>query len=63
MCHFILSTQSAFYTLAVFYTQSAIRSPQSAVHLLYLPDIQPCDVLSGSFSSIQPISFPEAEIL
>ena len=65
------------YRYVPFYTQYAVRvlylvgvlypvrnpSPQSAVYFLYWPDIQPCDVLSGSFSSIQPISFPEAEIL
>ena len=29
--------QSAFYTLSVFHTQSAVRSSQSAVHVLYWP--------------------------
>ena len=29
--------QSTFYIESVFYTQSAVRSPQSAIHVLYKP--------------------------
>ena len=31
---FILSPESSFYTTSIFYTQSVVRSPQSAVGVL-----------------------------